>query len=220
MFMPKENSDSVDEVVLITVTPKPSSAHQESSTAEFNVSDGGDIRHSPSNIYAGAVNSILWLPRASTSSSGTGARVQRGLTAEKEMSLLDCCKKYPKAISWSILLFLTVVMEAYDKSLISGFIAFPAFRRQYGEPRLQLTKYPEAQDYEISPLWQMGLQNAAVACEIIGLLAHGYLTYIIGYRRMMMIALAWLSLAILPAFFAPTIGVMVTAQALCGEFLA
>ncbi|KAK0375407.1 hypothetical protein CLIM01_07254 [Colletotrichum limetticola] len=100
-------------------------------------------------------------------------------------------------------------MEAYDKSLISGFIAFPSFRRKYGEPRLD-------KDYEISPLWQMGIQNAAVTCEIIGLLAHGYITYAIGYRKMMMIALGWLCLAISPAFFAQNIAVLLSSQALCG----
>ncbi|KAM6524263.1 hypothetical protein FSOLCH5_004865 [Fusarium solani] len=216
MFTPNDNTDSIDEVVLISITPKPAFSHHESSVAEINPPDGGDLGRLPSNVYAETANNVLWLPRPSTSSSGTGARVRRGLTAEKEMTLFDCCKKYPKAISWSLLLFLTVVMEAYDKSLISGFIAFPAFRRKYGTPRLPLADSPENQDYEISPLWQMGLQNAAVSCEIIGLLAHGYVSYVIGYRKMMIVSLVWMGLAVFPAFFAHNIAVLVTAQALCG----
>nr|RBR00857.1 hypothetical protein FVER53263_21107 [Fusarium verticillioides] len=94
-------------------------------------------------------------------------------------------------------------MEAYDKSLISGFLAFPSFRRR-------------EQDYEISPLWQMGLQNAAVGCEIIGLLAHGYISYVIGYRKMMIVALVWMCLAVFPAVFAHNIALLLASQALCG----
>lgn len=121
-----------------------------------------------SNVYVERLSNMLWLPRESTSSDETGARVRRGLAAEKNLTLLGCCKQYPKAIAWSLVLFLTVVMEAYDKSLISGFIALPTFRRRYGEPRLPLADSPDEQVYDISPLWQMGLQNAAVGCEIIG----------------------------------------------------
>ncbi|KAH7146650.1 hypothetical protein B0J13DRAFT_595187 [Dactylonectria estremocensis] len=115
-----------------------------------------------SNVYVERLSNMLWLPRESTSSDETGARVRRGLAAEKNLTLLGCCKQYPKAIAWSLVLFLTVVMEAYDKSLISGFIALPTFRRRYGEPRLPLADSPDEQVYDISPLWQMGLQNAAV----------------------------------------------------------
>jgi SP family general alpha glucoside:H+ symporter-like MFS transporter len=120
---------------------------------------------------------------------------------------------------WSFLLFLTVVMEAYDKSLISGFLAFPSFRRRYGEPGLPLTDAVGEQDYEISPLWQMGLQNAAVGCEIIGLLAHGYISYVIGYRKMMIVALVWMCLAVFPAVFAHNIALLLASQALCGKLV-
>ncbi|KAJ4130569.1 hypothetical protein NW754_009621 [Fusarium falciforme] len=71
-------------------------------------------------------------------------------------------------------------MEAYGKSLISGFIAFPEFQRRYGSPVRPFAQSPEQQHYEISPAWQMGLQNAAMVCEIIGLLAHGYITITLG----------------------------------------
>ncbi|KAF4470889.1 maltose permease [Fusarium albosuccineum] len=154
----------------------------------------------------------LWLPRSSSVDTTT-RRVRRGLAIEKESTFLSCCRQYPKAVAWSLLLFLTVVMEAYDKSLITGFLAFPAFRQKYG--RL-VTKAPGEQDYEISPAWQMGLQNAAIVCEMIGLLAHGYITDVIGYRNMMIASLLWMCVAVFPAFFANSIGVLLASQALCG----
>ncbi|KAF4979768.1 hypothetical protein FZEAL_4072 [Fusarium zealandicum] len=153
---------SGDEIVLIPIISKPTVSHHETPVPDANLADGEELRRPPSNVYSEALNA-LWLPRASTSSHDTGNRVRRGLAAEKDLTLIGCYKKYPKAISWSLLLFLTVVMEAYDKALVSGFIAFPTFRRRFGEPILPPADSPEDQAYEISPLWQMGLQNTAVS---------------------------------------------------------
>ncbi|KAF5970029.1 general alpha-glucoside permease [Fusarium coicis] len=208
---------SKDEVVLISMTSKGVSSHHESDVDNTPLEDPA---RQPSHAYSNTLDSPIWLPRRSTSSGGVGARIHRGLASEKEMTLLSCCRHFPKAIMWSFLLFLTVVMEAYDKSLISGFLAFPSFRRRYGEPRLPLTDAVGEQDYEISPLWQMGLQNAAVGCEIIGLLAHGYISYVIGYRKMMIVALAWMCLAVFPAAFAHNIALLLASQALCATYAA
>ncbi|KAG4254634.1 hypothetical protein FPRO03_06974 [Fusarium proliferatum] len=205
---------SKDEVVLISMTSKGAASHHESGVDETPLED---LARQPSHAYPTTLDSPIWLPRRSTSSGGISARIHRGLASEKEMTLLSCCRHFPKAIMWSFLLFLTVVMEAYDKSLISGFLAFPSFRRRYGEPRLPLTGSAGEQDYEISPLWQMGLQNAAVGCEIIGLLAHGYISYVIGYRKMMIVALLWMCFAVFPAFFAHNIALLLASQALCGK---
>ncbi|WZH43263.1 Maltose permease [Fusarium acuminatum] len=157
----------------------------------------------------------LWLPQSHASDSTT-RRVYRGFADEKEATFFACCRHYPKAVGWSLLLFLTVVMEAYDKSLVTGLFAFPAFRRKYGEPTMPPGTPADEQMYEISPSWQMGLQNAAIVCEIIGLLAHGYLTDLIGYRKMMLVSLFWMCIAVFPAFFADSIGVLLTSQALSG----
>ncbi|EXK79092.1 hypothetical protein FOQG_16257 [Fusarium oxysporum f. sp. raphani 54005] len=211
MFGSNANS-SKDEVVLISMTSKTVVSHE--SVVDDNPSE--DLARQTSHVYANNLDNPIWLPRRSTSSGGVGARIHRGLASEKEMTLLGCCRNFPKAIMWSFLLFLTVVMEAYDKSLISGFLAFPSFRRRYGEPRLPEAGSDGRRDYEISPLWQMGLQNAAVGCEIIGLLAHGYISYAIGYRKMMIVALVWMCLAVFPAFFAHNIALLLASQALCG----
>ncbi|KAK2589725.1 hypothetical protein QQS21_012598, partial [Conoideocrella luteorostrata] len=148
----------------------------------------------------------LWFPRSSPLSDDTPQKIRRGLIAEKDLVFLDCCRQYPKAICWSLVLCLTVVMESYDKSLVAGFFAFPAFRRDYGQP----TKG----GYEIPSEWQIGLQNAAVGSEIIGLLAHGYLTYIFGYRKVMIGSLGWICVSTCPAFFAKNLTSLVVSLAL------
>ncbi|KAJ6443789.1 maltose permease [Purpureocillium lavendulum] len=158
----------------------------------------------------------LWLPDLSTDFDDTKRRIRRGLAADKEMTFLNCCRRYPKAVGWTLLLFLTVVLEAYGKVVISGLLAFPTFKRKYGHPAPSLDKSPDEDVFEIAPEWQIGLQNAAVTCEIIGLLAHGYITYIIGYRKVLVGSLIWLCVAIFPAFFAQNIGTLVASQALCG----
>ncbi|GJN81603.1 maltose permease [Purpureocillium lilacinum] len=158
----------------------------------------------------------LWLPDLPASSDDTTQRIRRGLAAEKHMTFLNCCRRYPKAIGWSLLLFLTVVLEAYGKVIISGLLAFPTFKRKYGRRTPSLDKFPDENFYEIPSEWQIALQNAAVTCEIIGLLAHGYITYAIGYRKVLIATLSWLCVAVFAAFFAQNIGTLVASQALCG----
>ncbi|WAO97328.1 MFS domain-containing protein [Fusarium falciforme] len=155
-------------------------------------------------------------PRLSVGSDELPAHVRRVLHNERELTFFGCCRCYPKAVAWSLLLFCTIVMEAYGKSLISGFIAFPEFQRRYGSPARPFAQSPEQQHYKISPAWQMDLQNAAMVCEIIGLLAHGYITYVIGYRKMMMACLLWMCGAVFPAVFATNIWLLLVSQALCG----
>ncbi len=122
---------------------------------------------------------------------------------------------YPKAIAWSVLLSMTIVMEGYDTTLINSFYAFPVFRRSYGTPMA-----PDAamgqQDYQISSAWQSGLTNAAVAGEIIGLMANGFLTERFGYHKTMVGTLIWMSLFVFLAFFAVNIRMLLAGQILCG----
>jgi MFS transporter, SP family, general alpha glucoside:H+ symporter len=51
---------------------------------------------------------------------------------EKNMTLTQAVKIYPKAIGWSILLSTALVMEGYDLSLLGNFYAFPPFTERYG----------------------------------------------------------------------------------------
>lgn len=135
--------------------------------------------------------------------------------AERKMTFLTSVRLYPKAIAWSLLLSTTIVMEGYDTTLINSFFAFPVFRRSYGEPLYP--NNPQGQrNFQISPAWQAGLGNAAVAGEIIGLIFNGYLTDRYGYHKTMIITLIWLSLFVFLAFFAVNIQMLLAAQVLCG----
>lgn len=126
------------------------------------------------------------------------------------MTMTEALRLYYKAIGWSMLLSLTIVMEGFDITLITSFFAFPSFKSRYGSPT------PASKSYEISSPWQAGLNNGALAGEVLGLLCNGWLTDRFGSRRTMMAALGFLAAAIFLAVFANSLGMLVASQVLCG----
>ena len=54
--------------------------------------------------------------------------------AEHKMTFLEGVRLYPKAMAWSILLSLIIVMEGSDITPTISFYAFPEFRKAYGQP--------------------------------------------------------------------------------------
>jgi SP family general alpha glucoside:H+ symporter-like MFS transporter len=131
--------------------------------------------------------------------------------AEQKMTFLGGCELYPKAIAWSIVLSSAIIMEGYGTTLIFSFFTLPGFCRLYG----QLVNGQGS--YQISSAWQAGLANGAVVGEIIGLFINGILSDRVGYRRIMIGALVFLSLSIFLAFFAVNIYMLLAAQILCGK---
>ncbi len=167
-----------------------------------------NITQSNDDLYRGLEEAIPNLRRLSIDA-------RAATKAEHKMTFIGGCKLYPRAICWSLLLSCTIVMEGYDLTLINSFFAFPVFRRSYGRP-LHPHAPPGQRDYQISPAWQSGLTNAAVAAEIIGLLFNGWLTDRFGYHRTMIYALIWISLFFFLAFFAVNIQMLLVGQILCG----
>jgi SP family general alpha glucoside:H+ symporter-like MFS transporter len=136
--------------------------------------------------------------------------------AERRMTFLEGCRLYPKAIAWSALVSSAIIMEAYDKSLVSNFFGFPEFRRAFGSPVNPNTPQDRTV-FEISSAWQSGLNNAALAGEIIGLFANGSFNDRIGYRRTSIAALIWLVAWIFLSFFSINIQMLAASQVLSGK---
>ena len=137
------------------------------------------------------------------------AESQNASQREHRMSFMQGLRMYPKAIGWSVLLSMTIVMEGYDTALINTFYAFPAFNKAYGHPT-------PTGEYQVTTVWQSALTNGAVVGEIVGLFFNGLLTERFGYRRTMMFALGFLALFIFLAFFAFNIGMLLASEVLCG----
>jgi SP family general alpha glucoside:H+ symporter-like MFS transporter len=131
--------------------------------------------------------------------------------AEHRLAIMDGLRLYPKAIGWSMLLSLTIVMEGYDLAIINSFYAYPEFKKAYGE------KVGNSDgDYQITAAWQSALTNGAIVGEILGLFFNGILNERFGYRYTLIGALLWLSACIFFAFFAVNIGFLMASEVLCG----
>ncbi|OCT51065.1 Alpha-glucosides permease MPH2 [Cladophialophora carrionii] len=177
-------------------------------TAKESTEDRVNVTRSNDDLFHGLSAAIPSLRRLSVDA-------RAATKAEHAMTFLTGCRLYPKAIAWSLLLSMTIVMEGYDLTLVNSFFAFPVFRRSYGKP-LHPDAPPGQQDYQISPAWQSGLTNAAVVGEIIGLFFNGVLTDRFGYHKTMVGTLVWMALFVFLAFFAINIRMLLAAQILCG----
>lgn len=75
----------------------------------------------------------------------------------------EALKKNRKAVLWSIMVSMSVVMEGYDTILIGNFIGYPSFAKKYGN------YYGEEQGYLISTPWQTGIGMASTVGCIFGM---------------------------------------------------
>ncbi|KAL2827321.1 general substrate transporter [Aspergillus cavernicola] len=152
------------------------------------------------------------LEAAVKDSVGQDTTNQARLAAQAEHSLgpLEAIRKYPRAIIWSLIVSLCVVMEGYDTNLLGNFYAYPTFAKKYGY-------WNEASNnYQLTAPWQAGLSNGAGVGSFFGTLLNGYLVTKFGHIRVLIGSLTALSCAIFVVFFAPNITVLLVGQILCG----
>jgi SP family general alpha glucoside:H+ symporter-like MFS transporter len=136
--------------------------------------------------------------------------VASAIEDEKSMSVREALRRHPTAFIWSIFMFLTIVMEGYDISLMFSLFAFPPFVEKFG------TYYPELGKKFIPGDWQVALGNAAACGSFIGLLLNGYVTERFGHRVVTIVGLIIMSGVIFITFFAPNLEVLVAGQVLVG----
>ena len=128
---------------------------------------------------------------------------------EKKMSLREGLRTYPKAIAFSMVLSLVIIMEGYDVNLISGFFAFGPFQKRFGVELGDGT-------YQVTAAWQAGLSNGCAVGEIIGLMINGWASERFGYKRTLLTALVFLTCFIFILFFAHNVVMLEVGQILCG----
>jgi MFS transporter, SP family, general alpha glucoside:H+ symporter len=129
--------------------------------------------------------------------------------AEHNMTIREALRLYPKAVGWSVLLSLAIIMEGYDTILLNQFFALPEFKKHYGRPTGDGS-------YEISTSWQSGLTSGATIGEVLGLFLNGIFAEKYGYRIVMMGCLVGLICFIFLAFFAVNVRMLLAAEILCG----
>ncbi|MCJ1230228.1 hypothetical protein MMC12_006900 [Toensbergia leucococca] len=129
--------------------------------------------------------------------------------SEHDMTFLEGIRLYPKAVGWSCLLSLAIIMEGYDVVLLANFFAFPPFQKKYGVLQPDGT-------YQVTAAWQSGLTNGAQIGEILGLFVNGIVSERFGYRKTMIGSLCMVICFIFITFFAQNVQMLEAGEILCG----
>ncbi|KAL4871083.1 hypothetical protein BDV12DRAFT_206927 [Aspergillus spectabilis] len=145
-------------------------------------------------------------------------QARRGTEQEHSLSFTQGLRTYRKAVVWSMLFSLAIIMEGYDTTLLQSFFAFPEFVRKYGSPVYHTAegRESEIERYELSAAWQSGLSNGVYVGEIFGLFITGLVSERVGYRRIMGGATLSLAGFIFILFFAPDLPSLLVGEILCG----
>ncbi|KAH8705544.1 maltose permease MAL31 [Talaromyces proteolyticus] len=138
---------------------------------------------------------------------------QQAKIAEDEQhkqSVWEALWAHPKAVFWSFMVSMCVIMEGYDTILLGNFFAYPQFARKFG------TWIPSENQYQLTASWQAGLNNASGVGAFFGAIANGYLVDRFGQKRVILASLVGLSMLLFIVFFAPNIEALLIGELLCG----
>ncbi|KAJ6109967.1 hypothetical protein N7486_002202 [Penicillium sp. IBT 16267x] len=136
-------------------------------------------------------------------------KARRASDFEHHLTSWDAFKQFPKAVMFSFVLSLAIIMEGYDTSLLGSFYAYPTFQERFGIPSKE-------GGYQVTSNWQTGLQNGTNVGQILGLLIAGLIADRWGYKKTMLGALVSLIGFIFIMFFAKDIGMLFAGEVLCG----
>ncbi|BEI86280.1 hypothetical protein CcaverHIS002_0605670 [Cutaneotrichosporon cavernicola] len=136
-------------------------------------------------------------------------RAQKFKEAEESMSLGATFRAYKKALAWSVLVSMNIVMESYGTILLNSFYAQPAFLAKFGE-------VGHSGKLEIPAKWQTSMSLASSVGIIIGIWLNGLVVDRWGYKKIMVASLIALSGFVALPFAATSKGMIVAGMLLCG----
>ncbi|KAL2291397.1 hypothetical protein FJTKL_12803 [Diaporthe vaccinii] len=129
---------------------------------------------------------------------------------EHAQTLRQAFSQNRRAVLWSVLISMSIVMEGYDTILMGNFFAYPEFQRKFG------SWYGGDVGWQVSGAWQTGLSMGSTVGGIFGGLLNGYFASKYGYRWVLIISMAFLNAFIFLTFFAPGPEVLLVGQIMCG----
>lgn len=96
---------------------------------------------------------------------GLGAIVEAKHATDEEhaQTLWKALRDNRKAVAWSVLISMSIMMEGYDIILMGNFFGYPSFQKKYGE------YYGEELGWQVSAPWQTGLNMASTVGCIFGM---------------------------------------------------
>lgn len=81
---------------------------------------------------------------------------------EHAQTLWQAISANRKAVIWSMLISMTIIMEGYDTILMGNFFGYPEFQKMYGQD------YGGDTGYQVSGPWQTGLNMASTVGAVFG----------------------------------------------------
>lgn len=129
---------------------------------------------------------------------------------EHNTTFIQAVRRYPKAVAWSGIVSLCIIMDGYDTALMGSLFGFPAFQKKYGY------EIDNSGEYTLSAPWQMALGMGSPVGNVIGILLNGVLTDRFGHKPVLQGGLLALTGLIFIQFFAPNVEVLFVGQLLCG----
>lgn len=96
---------------------------------------------------------------------GHGAIFEAKQASDEEhtQTLWEAIRTNRKAVGWSVLISMSIVMEGYDINLMSNFFGYPAFQKKFGN------WYGEDVGWQISVPWQTGLSMGSTVGTVFGM---------------------------------------------------
>lgn len=127
---------------------------------------------------------------------------------EHSTSVRTALRENWKAVCWSLIVSMSIIMEGYDTQLIFSFFAFPAFQKQFGEPF--------GDGYQVAGRWQSALSGGLSAGAIVGAMVNGYAIRKFGYKPTFIAAMCCMCGLIFIPFCGKSIELQTVGQVLCG----
>lgn len=109
------------------------------------------------NIEKSAANHV-----ETTLGSGAIFEAKQASDEEHSQTLFEALRANRKAVAWSMLISLSVIMEGYDLVLIGNFYAYPQFTRKYGHD------YGGSTGWQVTAPWQSALSMSSTIGTIFG----------------------------------------------------
>lgn len=117
---------------------------------------------------------------------------------EHNLNVADALKLYKKAVFWSFVVSLTIIMDGYDGALIGGLFAQPAFQKHYG------VQLPDG-SWSIPAFWQTVLGMGAPIGRVVGGLGVSFFVNIWGSKLTLIGSLILTSLFLFIVFYSTSI---------------
>lgn len=127
-------------------------------------------------------------------------------TLEHSLTPLQGLRIHHKAVWWSVIFSLTIIMTGYDTAFVGALYAIPSFQRDFGRP------YKGG--HQVTAGWQTLLTIMGFVSTVLGVLLDGHLSEKIGRKRVTLGALVVVSATIFCQFFASSLPVLLVGRML------